>query len=68
MVNEVVVYLQILSEPIICGIGKAFTDMAIAFDEEEHPLAVTSTVYIPLALAVYVELVAPDKAFPFCFH
>jgi hypothetical protein len=51
------------------AVGRAFTVTTVAVLVEEHALAlVTTTVYEPLALAVYDEDVAPVMLVPFNFH
>jgi hypothetical protein len=51
------------------AVGRAFTVTTVAVLVEEHDEAfVTTTVYDPLAFAVYVEEVAPEIFVPFNLH
>jgi len=51
------------------AVGSVFTVTIVAVLVEEHVLAfVTTTVYDPLAFAVYDEEVAPVMFVPFNFH
>jgi hypothetical protein len=54
---------------VIVAVGRAFTVTTIAVLVAEHVEAfVTTTVYDPLALAVYDDEVAPEIFVPFNLH
>ncbi len=54
---------------VIVAVGRAFTVTTVAVLVEEHVLAfVTTTVYDPLAFAVYEDDVAPVIFVPFNLH
>jgi signal recognition particle receptor subunit beta len=54
---------------VIVAVGRAFTVTTVAVLVEEHDEAfVTTTVYDPLAFAVYEDEVAPLIGFPFNLH